>query len=153
MNRAENPTIRIFVHRKTGDCILLSFCVHPKLRMVTACGKLQHVARSYMAEYGLRTVLENLAAFPDRRDEERSEYECLSASERKRLEKDYADVSVVLNTPSEITMTLMKPWGGAGGAVGGPEDSRTVSLAVSPREFYRVLLLTAGVGPLPAGRR
>jgi hypothetical protein len=59
MTQHSKPTLGIFVHRKTGDCILLSLGVHPKLRMITACGPLERSV-SYQKE----TMSERLSASP-----------------------------------------------------------------------------------------
>ncbi len=100
-----------------------------------------------MMHHGLEVILDDLAVFASRKEEARSEYEELTARERRKVEQAHAEVSISMSNPRELRLTLMKPWGIHGGVVGGPEDVVVVPLPVTPEKFYDSLLIAAGISP------
>ena len=145
MRKTPNPSCDVFVNRANGDCILLSHCVYRKLGLTTLHGRLRQLPHEEMAAHGLEAVLADLNAFSARNDDERSDYESLPGSERRRLEKNCARVGIEALNSTELRLMLMESAGRAEGLVGSLEQSQVVTLPSSSGEFFVTLLATAGV--------
>jgi hypothetical protein len=140
--------LNVFVNRRNGSCVILNFCVHAKTGFRVACGPLQRITRQQMEVDGLGIIQRNLEEFQSRAYDGPSEYECLPASERKRVDRTHARLTVYPVGSRELRINLMKPHGQRGGSIGGPKGAQLYTLPGSSAEFYRAILAVAGIGRL-----
>jgi hypothetical protein len=127
-------------HRKTQDCIIMDYAVHPQHGWLSHTGPLHHVAAETFKSEGQGIILEHMKG-SDGRAYEGSEFGDWQLAKYRAFFASHDEVRIALKNPRELELQPMIPVPGKTGAQVDKKLTLILRIPASQEDFWKALTL------------